>query len=55
MRVDVDGSIILKGILQKIRSRRTDRIHMAQDRSQMENSCQQGRELPGSSIHRKYD
>lgn len=55
MRVDVDGSVILKGILQKIRFMSTDWIHMAQDRSQMENSCQQGRELPGSLKHRKYD
>jgi len=54
-RLDVDGSVILKGILQKIRSMRTDWIHIAQDRSWEENSCQQGRELPGSLIHRKYD
>jgi len=57
MRLDVDGSVILKGILQKIRSIRTDWIHKAQDRLRVENSCQQGRELPGSLIglHRKYD
>lgn len=55
VRLDADGSVILKCLLQKIRSVRTDWIHMAQNRAPVEISCHQGQELTGSSTCRKYD